>query len=556
MRLAKYQDSKRAFDKAIQIKSDVPEAHNMRGLACANLLQHDDSISSFKEAVRLKPAFFLAHFNLAWQYRVTGRHDESLDSVDKVIQLKPDLAEAYSLRAGILEELGRTNEAVAAARQAVKLKPDSAEANLTLGWELDEAGQPEKALNYAQKAVQLKSDLRMAYTNICKAYNEIGRYLDALKACQDALARDAADPETLFYRAFAYERLGQTNNASTSYREAARAFEKLPEAEGYFYLLWGNTESRLGHLYKAIEKYKKAIHLRPNFSSAHFNIALTYLRLGRRDAALDELNILKTIDSAQAGSLQRLFERGQAAVRSTCKLSKSPSSLSPKLPASATLGLTCDADCTIRIDKGCNQVLSAGHSRSFAIHPGQHLLSAFSVDGRRSWQASVVLRSNTRQEVVVPIKFEPPSSTEQNEKTKLIAEIAQVRASLETNHVKVYAAVEDRRKLLEQRQARLERRQELQRKVGAIVGQIRAYESQIDQESAEASRDDKAAQQSYSLANANSGQTSTWAKIAVTANTAAYVMSKLAAEKHRQRAQQLLAQIDELSHELYVLTKP
>jgi tetratricopeptide (TPR) repeat protein len=39
---------------------------------------------------------------------------------------------------------------------------------------------------------------------------------------------------------------------------------------------------------KAIEKYKEAIRIKPGFAAAHYNLAITYLILNERNAALYE----------------------------------------------------------------------------------------------------------------------------------------------------------------------------------------------------------------------------------------------------------------------------
>src|SRR5260370_37639862 len=68
MGLAKYREAKSAFDTAIQLKYDAPEAYNMKGLSCAKLLMHRDSIWCFTQSLRLKPDFALAYVTMAQQY--------------------------------------------------------------------------------------------------------------------------------------------------------------------------------------------------------------------------------------------------------------------------------------------------------------------------------------------------------------------------------------------------------------------------------------------------------------------------------------------------------
>jgi tetratricopeptide (TPR) repeat protein len=46
----------------------------------------------------------------------------------------------------------------------------------------------------------------------------------------------------------------------------------------------------------AAASFKEAIKLKPDYGEAHFNLALTYVALGNRKAALDQYNKLKTVD--------------------------------------------------------------------------------------------------------------------------------------------------------------------------------------------------------------------------------------------------------------------
>jgi len=556
MRLAKYKDAKRTLDKAIKVRSDMPEAYNIKGVACANLFQHEEAISSFKEALRLNPNFPLKDYNLAWQYRLTGLLDEAVVSVGKAIQVKPDLVEALSLKAGILEDQGRINEAVAAAQEAVNLKPTSAEANLTLSWELNEGGQPERAIVYARKAAQLTPDLPKAFTYLCRVHNELRNYVDALKACQDALTRDPSDPETIYYRAIAYERLGQTSNALTSYRQSVEAFQKFPEPNAYLFFLWGNDYYRLGRVARAVEKYKMAIQMRPNFAPAHLNIGVAYLRLGLREPAMEEYTILKRIDSIRGEQLQRFVKRQQADSTAASAQGDGKSGGPSRSKSSATLSLTCDADCTIQIDSSWKQPLFAGRSQSFPLQPGKHIISAIRADGRENWQTTVVLERESQKSLAIAIGAKKLSPSEESQREQLLAEIAHVRASLAKNQAQVAATEEERAKILERSESRSERRLELQRRAEAIVNQIKTYEPQVEEELTQAAHDENAAQRSLTQANATSGQNSNSAALASLSGTAAYAMSKQSAEKHRQRANELLAEIDKLSHELYSLTKP
>ncbi|MBU0701915.1 tetratricopeptide repeat protein [bacterium] len=60
---------------------------------------------------------------------------------------------------------------------------------------------------------------------------------------------------------------------------------------------------------EAIEAYKQAIRIKPDFALAHCNLGLTYLHLGDSGSALDEYKILKNIDTDLANKLFNLIHK-------------------------------------------------------------------------------------------------------------------------------------------------------------------------------------------------------------------------------------------------------
>lgn len=60
---------------------------------------------------------------------------------------------------------------------------------------------------------------------------------------------------------------------------------------------------------KALEAFKEAIRLKPDFASAHLNLGLTYLDLGNKAAALEEYKILQNLDPERAKRLSNKIYR-------------------------------------------------------------------------------------------------------------------------------------------------------------------------------------------------------------------------------------------------------
>ena len=61
-------------------------------------------------------------------------------------------------------------------------------------------------------------------------------------------------------------------------------------------------------MYKeAVESYKRAIRIKPDYAEAHFNLGFTYFFLNDRGSALEEYKILKGLEPEKANKLFNLI---------------------------------------------------------------------------------------------------------------------------------------------------------------------------------------------------------------------------------------------------------
>ena len=100
-----------AYDKALRLKLDFPEAYNNRGNAKSNLGRHEEAIADYGEAIRLKPDDAVAYNNRGNAKSALGRYDEALADYGEAIRLKPDYAEAYNNRGSTNALLKHTDKA-------------------------------------------------------------------------------------------------------------------------------------------------------------------------------------------------------------------------------------------------------------------------------------------------------------------------------------------------------------------------------------------------------------------------------------------------------------
>ena len=168
----------------------------------------------------------------------------ALDSATRASRLAPELPAPHGALGRAYENLGMRLEAMASYRRAVELDPDYeyALARLVrLGMEEEETA---LVLRSARSLLRINPDS--------------GRYR--------------------FFYGLASARLGDTDEARASYRAAIEAREGQA-AEAWYNL--GLLERDAGQPEAAIEAYRNAIEVRPDYPAAWNNLGLVYYDLGR-----------------------------------------------------------------------------------------------------------------------------------------------------------------------------------------------------------------------------------------------------------------------------------
>ena len=114
-----------AYDKALELKPDIVEAYNNRGVAKKNLGRYEAALTDYDEAIRLKPDMVEAYNNRGVAKKNLGRYEAALTDYDEAIRLKSNYAEAYNNRGVAKKTLGRLNEAREDYQKALALAQES-----------------------------------------------------------------------------------------------------------------------------------------------------------------------------------------------------------------------------------------------------------------------------------------------------------------------------------------------------------------------------------------------------------------------------------------------
>lgn len=128
------------------------------------------------------------HF-AAQQELARGSKERAIEHYDRAIKTSPDFFFAYFCRGFERSQLGDHDGAIADYSAAIKLNPRFFSAYLNRSYELNEIKHDFKqAIADSNMAIALESGQIKPYTNKAFAYCELHKYLDAIAACDQAIA--------------------------------------------------------------------------------------------------------------------------------------------------------------------------------------------------------------------------------------------------------------------------------------------------------------------------------------------------------------------------------
>lgn len=222
-------------------------------------------------------------------YYEAGRLGQAIDAYTQAAALEPTRVDVLIALSRMLALTDRTSEALQRAQRAVQLDPKSAPAQAALAMAYDWHGtwlllhgrdaeaenHYAQAVSAAQEAILLDPSYPEAHAYLAEAYMDQGKLVDAIEAAQAAVDLDPARSDV--QRAVGYVRESQGNyrGAAEAYTEALRLDPSVP----YLWLALGRNYRILadaGFLGEAVNAFKRATQLDPNYGAAYDELGWTY----------------------------------------------------------------------------------------------------------------------------------------------------------------------------------------------------------------------------------------------------------------------------------------
>ncbi|MCB9591027.1 MAG: tetratricopeptide repeat protein [Polyangiaceae bacterium] len=292
-----------------QMNADAASAYNA-GLEAFKNGDLDTAKKQFEAAISADSKAYRAYFSLGAVKERIDDEDGALRSYQKAIDVVKDYEPAIVAYAMLLASKKRFGEAESFLQSKSAAMPKSAaipaaQAELK-SIQKDSAG----AQKLAQMALKRNPDYRPAMVTLARDHYR-NRRLDlalyTLRAILDGFGdenppRDKANAEARLLRALILREMGKRNAALDEFKEAVAARPDLVEARvslAAFMLESGNAVEAAGLLEGAL-KYDRRNLL------AHLNLGDAYRLLGRPDAALKELEVVKSREPTLAKTYYNL----------------------------------------------------------------------------------------------------------------------------------------------------------------------------------------------------------------------------------------------------------
>jgi predicted Zn-dependent protease with MMP-like domain/Flp pilus assembly protein TadD len=199
----------------------------------------EEALAWYDEALKAHPGGAEAHNGrgeLLWE---EGRTDEALYEIELATQADPKFVTAHLNRAELLiEELAECERAIQYCDQLLSGSPELP--RLDRGTEAEVYYLKSKALFYlddlegalflVRRAIQKAGDVAVYRAFEGQIVFELGRFAEARRQLEHALALDPESPHALYHMGLALERLGE-------HEDAARAFAQAHALQGDQYFL-------------------------------------------------------------------------------------------------------------------------------------------------------------------------------------------------------------------------------------------------------------------------------------------------------------------------------
>ncbi len=257
------------YQRALELDPKLAFVHNNLGNALSDKGLNRDAIDCFHRALVLQPRYPAALNNLANVLLREGRLDDAKRALERLFNLTRDFQPAFETVALLCEKQGDIQGAL--------------NHYISLAGHYLSGRKPEKALWAMEACRRLGHRSAGLEANRSAAFLQLGRFDDAREAGLAALRLDPNHANAHVNLATAYMALRDQPNAIALLRRAVELNPGLTEA----FINLGTALCEVGDVHGALAAEHRALELDPNNPRAIAGLALVYKLMRRRDEALE-----------------------------------------------------------------------------------------------------------------------------------------------------------------------------------------------------------------------------------------------------------------------------
>lgn len=301
----------KAFDAALRLAPNMPEAYCNRGVALQDLGRYGDALAAVDRALRIRPTYATAQYNrgnilkamhrfpeadeaysraLALQPSFPeallnrgvarlplNKRMEALGDFNRALSLRPKYVAAHIGRARVYRSLSDIKQAFAAVDTALAIDPEDMDARLTRIEILNAAERFDEALTAADAILAINPQNGAALANRAEALSGLKRYDEALVLADEAVRRLPESAMAHLTRGNVLAQLYRSDEALAEL-DTARRFG----AWGPAYLMTrGMVLNNLDRVDEAGASFEQAITLAPEDAGMRYNRSFFLLQRGR-----------------------------------------------------------------------------------------------------------------------------------------------------------------------------------------------------------------------------------------------------------------------------------
>lgn len=268
----------------------------------------DEGIKILEEACKINPEEnWFYYFSLSNAYLQNGRKEDAINILRKAAEIDTDENEIDPEEKYIQLILGLVeNKPEIFDNDKFHIEPFDCCSYLILGNAYRELGSNEEAIFCYNKAIRLiivfyndPSCVADLYITVGIIHKRMERYEEAIECLNNSIKFNPNNADS-------YCLLGDCCYEIDRYEEAIQAYTKAAEInpnDNYIYNNLGIAYGELGRHKEEIDAYKKSIELNPDDPITHYNLGKTYIEIGNKESAMQQYEILKTLDEELAAEL-------------------------------------------------------------------------------------------------------------------------------------------------------------------------------------------------------------------------------------------------------------